>query len=172
MGFFILGLYKNKASQAPKSSSELDDKSYESYIDEQNRLDKLRGDSENLWEARTYQLSAGGLSLTFAIFSFLMSKGDKVCFEWPMAVIWGGYTFCILTNYISHRVSIRNIEKFIRLLYNERMSGMTYDERVLNERYKCGDKLVNFFNLVTEYGLILNIIFTVVYSIIIFNRVY
>lgn len=170
MWFFIFGIYKNKVPQTQNNLSELDDKSYDSYLDEYKRLDKLRDDSEDLWEARTYQLSAGGLSLTFAIFSFLMSKGEKVCFEWPMAVIWSVYTFCILLNYISHRVSICNIEKNIDLLNNDRNRGKAYDEDVLIERYRCGDKLVNYINHFTEYGLIINIIFTVIYSIIIFNR--
>lgn len=170
MGFFIFGSFKNMVPKTLNSLSESDDKSYESYIDEYNRLEGLRNDSENLWEARTYQLSAGGLSLTITIFSFLMSKG-KVSFEWPMAVIWGFYAFCILLNYISHRISIGNFNKYIELLNSDRISGKSYDERVLIERYKGGDNIVNRINIFTEWVLIINIIFTVGYSIYIFNRV-
>ena len=168
MSLFIFGFYKNKVSQTFKESSELDNKSYK---DEFDRLEKLRDDSENLWEARTYQLAAGGLSLTFAVFSFLMGKSDKVCFEWPMAVIWGVYTLCILANYISHRVSIRNFENYIKSLNNDSLLGKVYDERVLMERYKSGDKIVKCLNIITEWGLILNVIFTVVYSVFIFNKI-
>lgn len=168
---FVFGFYNDKEKQNQKEITEEDKSSYDSYIDEQKRLEILRQDSETIWEERTYQLSAGGLSLTFAIFSFLMNRGgDKVCFEWPMAVIWGIYTCCLVANYISHRVSISNFSKYIAMLAEERKGNKDYDERVLAERYKCGDKLVRFINSLTECLLVVNIIFTVIYSIYYFCK--
>ena len=168
---FVFGLYNDKEKQNQKEITEKDNSSYDSYRDEQERLEKLRQDSETIWEERTYQLSAGGLSLTFAIFSFLMSnEGGKISFEWPMAVIWGTYTCCLVANYISHRVSISNFSKYIEMLEEERNGNIDYDEIVLAERYKCGDKLVRFINSLTECLLVVNIFFTVIYSIYYFCK--
>ena len=166
MRYFIFGFYNDKDKQKQKKITEEDNSSYDSYREEQNRLEQLRQDSETIWENRTYQLSAGGLSLTFAVFSFLMNKGGaNISFEWPMAVIWGIYTFCLVVNYISHRVSILNFSKYIEMLIDDRNGNEIYDERVLTERYKCGDKLVSILNSSTEFLLVANIIFTVVYFV-------
>lgn len=167
---FVFGFLNDKDNQKQKELTE-ESSSYESYIKEHDRLEQLRQDSETIWEERTYQLSAGGLSLTFAIFSFLMNReGDKVCFEWPMAVIWGIYTCCLVANYISHRVSISNFSKYIEMLDEEGKGNIDYDDRVLAERYKSGDKLVRSINSITECLLVVNIIFTVIYSIYYFYK--
>lgn len=168
---FVFGFYKKNDKQRQKETAEEDKCSYDSYMDEYKRLEQQRQDSEAIWEKRTYQLSAGGLSLTFAIFSFMMNKEpDIICFEWPMMVIWGVYTYCLVANYISHRVSISNFSKYIAMLDEDRNGSKVYDERVLTERYVCGDKLVRFLNSSTEFLLIVNIIFTVIYLICYFCK--
>ena len=105
--------------------------SYDPYIEEHNRLGALKDDSEDLWEERTYQLSAGGLSLTFAVFSFLMSGDNGMPFHWQMAVIWGGYVFCLVANYISQRISICNFKSLQEQLDKDRQKGVVYDENNL-----------------------------------------
>ena len=164
MECFVCGMFRNRVHQPQKDSLEVDRSSYESYMDEYKRLENLREDSENIWEERTYQLSAGGLSLTFAVFSFLIDKTENTHFKWPMGVIWSVFTFCLVVNYISHRISISNFSNYIKRLDNDRSSGKDYNERVLMERYRCGDKLVRILNTITEFLLILNIVFTVIYS--------
>ena len=165
----VFGFFNNKEQQKQKVITAEDNSSYNSYTDEYRRLEQQRQDSESIWEERTYQLSAGGLSLTFAVFSFLINKdGFNKSFEWPMAVIWSIYTLCLVFNYISHRVSISNFSKYIAMLEGDRNGNKVYDERVLAERYNTGDKLINFLNSSTEISLITNIIFTVVYSFYIF----
>lgn len=168
MGFFIFGFYKNKVSKILKSPPELDDKSYESYIDEYKRLDKLRDDSENIWEERTYQLCAGGLSLTFAVFSFLMSKENGISFHWQMAAIWGGYVFCLVLNYLSHRISICKFKNLLEQLDNDRLAGFEYDEEKLAKRNAESDCQLNIINFITEVVLIVDIIFTIIYTSILF----
>lgn len=81
-------------------AQELLSDSFDAYKEEHARLEALRDEAENIWEDRTYQMSAGGLSLTFAVFSFLMSGYDGIDFQWPMAVVWGVYTICLLINYL------------------------------------------------------------------------
>ena len=167
----VFGLYNDKERHKQKEITE-DKMSYESYKDEHDRLEKMRQDSETIWEKRTYQLSAGGLSLTFAVFSFMMNMDhDNISFEWPMVVIWGLYTYCLVANYISHRVAISNFSRYITMLDEERNGNKVYNERVLKERYDCGDKLVCFLNSSTEWLLVANIIFTVIYSIYYLSKI-
>lgn len=165
MYLFVFGLLKKNDQQKQKDSLEVDRGSEDSYRDEYNRLENQREDSENIWEDRTYQLSAGGLSLTFAVFSFLMKQGNNIHFTWQMGAIWSGYTLCLIINYISHRMSISNFVSYIEKLEDDRNSGEKYDERVLTERYKSGDNRVRSLNRITEILLVANIIFTVSYTI-------
>lgn len=144
--------------------------SYDPYIDEHNRLGALKDDSEDLWEERTYQLSAGGLSLTFAVFSFLMSDDNGMPFHWQMAVIWGGYVFCLVANYLSQRISICNFKSLQKQLDQDRQKGVVYDENNLTKRNSRSDKLINILNTLTEIVLVINIIFTIVYTCVLFSE--
>lgn len=149
-------------------AQELTSNSFDAYKEEHERLEALRDETENIWEERTYQMSAGGLSLTFAVFSFLMSGCDGIDFQWPMAVIWGVYALCLLINYLSQHISKRNFLKLQESLSDDREKGMEYDENRLIERYEKTDKVLNFLNIITEVLLVLNIISTVVYTCILF----
>lgn len=142
--------------------------SYDPYVEEHNRLGALKDDSEDLWEERTYQLSAGGLSLTFAVFSFLMSGDNGMPFHWQMAVIWGGYVFCLVANYISQRISICNFRSLQEQLDKDRQKGVVYDENNLANRNSKSDRLVNILNTLTEIILVIDIIFTIVYTCMLF----
>jgi len=130
----------------------------------------LKDDSEDLWEERTYQLSAGGLSLTFAVFSFLMSDDNGMPFHWQMAVIWGGYVFCLVANYLSQRISICNFKSLQKQLDQDRQKGVVYDENNLTKRNSRSDKLINILNTLTEIVLVINIIFTIVYTCVLFSE--
>lgn len=167
MNLIVFGLFKKnvRQEQKQKESSDIDSGSDDSYNKEYDRLEKQREDSENIWEDRTYQLSAGGLSLTFAVFSFLMKQDNSIHFMWEMGVIWGGYTLCLILNYISHRMSISNFVDYIEKLEADRDNGKKYNVRVLTERYRCGDNCVSMLNRLTEILLVINIIFTVGYTI-------
>lgn len=144
--------------------------SYDPYIDEHNRLGALKDDSEDLWEERTYQLSAGGLSLTFAVFSFLMSDDNGMPFHWQMAVIWGSYVFCLVANYLSQRISICNFKSLQKQLDQDRQKGVVYDENNLTKRNSRSDKLIIILNTLTEIILVINIIFTIVYTCVLFSE--
>ena len=130
----------------------------------------MKDDSEDLWEERTYQLSAGGLSLTFAVFSFLMSDDNGMPFHWQMAVIWGGYVFCLVANYLSQRISICNFKSLQKQLDQDRQKGVVYDENNLTKRNSRSDKLINILNTLTEIVLVINIIFTIVYTCVLFSE--
>lgn len=157
-----------KQEKEKESAQELQSDSFDAYKEEHARLEALRDEAENIWEDRTYQMSAGGLSLTFAVFSFLMSGKDGMHFQWPMAVIWGFYTICLLINYLSHHISKHNFLKLQESLFDEREKGLEYDEKRILERYEKTDKVLNVLNIITEVLLILNIVSTVVYTCILF----
>lgn len=149
-------------------SQELMSNSFDAYKEEYDRLEALRDETENIWEDRTYQMSVGGLSLTFAVFSYLMGEKSGMDFQWPMAVIWGVYALCLIINYLSLHISKHNFLKLQKLLSVDREKDLEYDENRLIERYEKTDKVLVFLNTVTEVLLILNIITTVVYTCILF----
>lgn len=165
MRHYRIDLSYNRVLEKDKRS---ESDSYNPYIEEHNRLGALKDDSEDLWEERTYQLSAGGLSLTFAVFSFLMSGDNGMPFHWQMAVIWGGYVFCLVANYISQRISICNFKSLQEQLDIDRQKGVVYDENNLANRNSKSDSLVNILNTLTEITLVIDIIFTIVYTCVLF----
>lgn len=144
--------------------------SFDAYKEEHNRLESLRDESESLWEDRTYQLATGGLSLTFAVFSFLMSGENAKSFEWPMAVIWSGFAFCLVVNYLSQRCAAKHFVKLQEELYNDRNKGLGFSEERQIKRDEKYDKSVNFFNVLTEIVLVLDIVITVIYTCCLFIK--
>ena len=133
----------------------------DTYVKEHERLEGIISDSEEIWEERTFQIAAGGLSLTYAVFSFLAGKG--FCFDWQMALIWGVYVLCILLNYVSHRVSIRNAMKMQGYLEERLEKGAEYVVKEIEKEYSRLDKSVILLNGVVQWMLIANVIYTIVF---------
>lgn len=133
----------------------------EAFIKEHKRLAGIINDSECIWEERTFQIAAGGLSLTFAVFAFLAGKGQ--CFNWQMVLIWGVYVLCILLNYVSHRVSIKNAIKMQGYLEKRLEEGAKYVVKEIEKEYSRLDKSVISLNGVVQWMLIANVIYTVVF---------
>ena len=131
------------------------------YDEEHNRLEAIISDSENIWEERTFQIAAGGLSLTFAIFAFLAGEGK--CFDWQISLIWGVYILCIILNYVSHRISIRKGREMQGYLKTQKKDGLSYDEDAIQKEYSHFDKPVVFLNGFVQWMLIVNVIYTVVF---------
>lgn len=149
-------------------SSRKDEEFFAAYKDEINRLGALKDATEDIWEDRTYQMAAGGLSLTFAVFSFLMGKDNGIPFSWPMAVIWGGFVFCLVANYLSQHIAKNNFIKLQDELFDDREKQLPYDEKKLIERNRRYDQRMNLLNIITEVVLVADIIGTIVFCIILF----
>lgn len=149
-------------------SSNKDEESFAAYKEEIVRLGALKDATEDIWEDRTYQMSAGALSLTFAVFSFLMGKQNGIPFSWPMAVIWGGFVFCLVVNYLSHHIAKINFIKLQDELFDDRDKQLPYDEKRLIERNRRYDQWMNLLNIITEVVLVADIIGTIVFCIILF----
>lgn len=170
MRFSFTEMLIRQTMQRLNTDTKPTDKSFEAYEKEHNRLGALKDDAENIWEERTYQIAAGGLSLTFAVFSFLMSRDNGITFSWQMLVIWAVFAACLVMNYLSQRVSVRHFEKLQKLLSEDREKNVPYDEKVMIERCQKSDGLINFMNFITELLLIADIVFTIVYICVLFNK--
>ena len=133
----------------------------DTYVKEHERLESIISDSEEIWEERTFQIAAGGLSLTFAVFSFL--AGKDFCFDWQMVLIWGVYVLCIILNYASHRASISHAQKMQDYLKEQRSKGLSYDETKIRIVYAKQDKPIVFLNGFVQCLLIANVLYTVVF---------
>ena len=150
----------------PKTIAEKHDKTMDNrqvYIDEHNRLEKIVTDSENLWEDRTYQIAAGGLSLSFAVFSFLCGRGD-VHFDCHMAAIWVVYAGCLIANYVSHHIAVKDARKMQDYLASQRKHDLPYDEDKINKKYEKQGAKMQRINLFVEIFLVLDVIYTVIYT--------
>ncbi len=170
--YFIHKIVKQEKSE--NSSQEkvfprrISEDSFDAYKAEHDRLGTLKDETETIWEDRTYQLSAGGLSLTFAVFSFLMKEQNGVQFHFLMTVIWVGFTFCLLMNFLSHYVSKRIFLNLQESLYVDRENGLEYDEDRLIARNEKSSCILNFMNIITSVVLVSTIILTIVYTTILF----
>jgi len=136
----------------------------DTYIKEHERLEAIVSDSEDIWEERTYQIAAGGLSITFTIFCYLASK--NIPFDWQMILIWGLYAAALLLNYISHRVSVNDARKMQAFLKQCRESGEPYNETALNEKYKKQGRLLTVINWIVGLTLVGAVIYTIIYTCI------
>lgn len=169
MRFFTEMLIR-QTMQQHNTDPKLTDKSFDAYEKEHNRLGTLRDDAESIWEERTYQIAAGGLSLTFAVFSFLIDRDNGITFCWQMSVIWAVFATCLVMNYLSQRISVRHFEKLQEELFEDRDKNVPYNEEIMIERNRKSDRLINFLNFITEILLMANIVFTIVYICVLFNK--
>ena len=165
---YLAMIIKQIIKQANDTQSK--DESFDAYEKEYNRLEALREDTETIWEDRTYQIAAGGLSLSFAVFSFLMGRDNGISFSWQIATIWFVFAACLIMNYISQRISVKHFEKLQQDLYDDRDHEVPYNEDAITKRNQESDRLPNFLNKLTQWLLIVNIILTIIYICILFCK--
>lgn len=140
------------------------DSNDEVYLKEHERLEAIISDSEDIWEERTYQIAAGGLSITFAIFSYLSGRDIKL--DWQMILIWSLYAFALLLNYASHRISIHDARKMQGFMKKRRDKGLPYDEDEMNKAYSKQGWLTILINWIVGLTLAGAVIYTIVYTCI------
>jgi len=134
------------------------------YDEEHRRLEDIVRDSEKIWEDRTFGIAAGGLSLSFAMFSFLVGQGVVRSITVCMLLIWLGYVACLTLNYWSHRESIRICRQLQQDLCEDRHKGLPYDDTRLKARYSGGNKKMEWINYITEGLLIASVLSTLFYT--------
>lgn len=153
-----------------ENNTQSKDESFDAYEKEYNRLEVSREDTETIWEDRTYQIAAGGLSLSFTVFSFLMGREGGLAFSWQISVIWAVFAACLIINYLSQRISAKRFVKLQQDLYKDRNNKVSYDEDTIMKRNQESDRLPNFLNCLTECLLVANIVFTIIYICILFCK--
>ena len=134
----------------------------EAYADEHRRLESIIQDSEKIWEDRTFQIAAGGLTLTFTVFSFLSTQGVE--FDWQIILIWIIYALCILANYASHLFAVSTARNMQSVLGDRINLGKAYDHNTLNEQYHTPDMRMCEFNMTVHIVLTCNVIYTLIYT--------
>ena len=154
--------YYNSSQKHCSSDDNLTKDDFETYKQEHERLEDIIGVSESIWEDRTFQIAAGGLTLTFTVFSFLSTRG--VSFDWQLALIWGVFAICLVLNYVSHRLSVSNARKMQLVLATMREDKKPYDEKSIGNLYKKQDCLMKWINGTVLVLLIADIIYTLIYT--------
>lgn len=143
----------------------LNQEDIDSYCKAHEQLTSIISESENIWEDRTYQIAAGGLSISFAVFSFCFKSTNKL--DWQIVLIWGLYAICLIINYLSHLISIHKARKMQNLLRSFRAEKKPYNEEFLNSIYSKEDRLTKNTNLVLALVLSCTVVYTLVYSCLI-----
>lgn len=144
-----------------KSISDNGDKLFEGVLRAQATL----SDNERRILDGFFKLSAGGLALSFTIFSFL---SDKVSMNWiPVAINLSFYVIVILFELYSSYFAKKQaayLKNFLlnRIISNEEMSGNS-----INELFDMANEKITSLNWITCILLISNILFTVIYVLII-----
>lgn len=167
MRFHFIHILRYQAQQplmSQEKPNSQQDPNEDRYLKEHERLEAIISDSEDIWEERTYQIAAGGLSITFAIFSYLSGKGLPL--DWQMVLIWILYAFALLLNYVSHRISINDARKMQSLMKKRRDKGLPYNEEEMNKAYSKQGWLTILINWVVGLSLVGAVIYTIVYTCI------
>ncbi len=157
---FHISMHKDEPHRSEATEAEGD---FEAYKAEHERLEKKIERSEDLWEDRTFQIAAGGLTLTFAVFSYLKDK-NELAFDWQVILIWGVFSLCILLNYVSHRVAVHTLRDAQNYLFSRREDKLPYQERALSVRYAKQDRLMKWINGITLALLVGDVIYTLIYT--------
>ena len=83
-----------------------------------------------------------------------------------MVLIWSLYSFALLLNYASHRISIKDARKMQGLLKDRRDNGLPYDEDVMNNTYSTQGWMTTLINWIVGLSLAVAVIYTIVYTCI------
>ena len=134
------------------------------YNEEWHRLDARIIESEKIWEDRTFGIAAGGLSLSFTIFSFWVGQHIVQSISCCMFIIWAAYVVCLILNYLSHRISVRVCRKIQKNLNSDKEWGLPYDVARIKKYYEDGNKIINAINLITEILLVISVLSTLFYT--------
>lgn len=161
LGKAILTIAGIRTTEMPHDTAP-QDIDVESYREEHMRLEGIIGDSENTWEDRSFQIAAGGLTLTFTVFSFCSTQG--VDFDWQIYLIWGLFAFCLLLNYTSHWYSIYANRQLQDDLAEMRKSKQPYSEEAIMKLYKTPTVVLNCMNRTVHILLVADVIYSVIYT--------
>ena len=117
-------------------------------------------------DSRIFALATGGLVLSFTVFSFMFTQHYDLN-VWLVCLIWAVYGLCILLNLLSHLISVRNntkmLDKIVTLMKDANVKS--FDESDINKEARKKSKFIVFINCFEFIALVLNIIFSISFTL-------
>lgn len=156
-------------NQANESSYK--DEDYEKFNEQLDRLDETIGASEDLIESRTFEIAAGGLTVSLTILSLL--RDTEYFPENGMiltCIIWGIFTLSILLHYYSQFASKRSSEKMSAIIHKKIQNREKYDCDELNKTQNQKIRIVKILNIITPFLLSIGIILLIGFTCYCFIR--
>ena len=150
-------------SQAKESPNTNED--YEKFNEQLDRLDETIGASEDLIESRTFEIAAGGLTISLTILSLL--RDTEYFPENGMiltCIIWGIFTLSILLHYFSQFAAKRSSEKVSAIIHKKIKNREKYDSDELNMIQNQKIRIVCILNKITPFLLSLGIILLISFT--------
>lgn len=142
----------------------MDNKDFDYYDKEYDRLENIRSASEDLREERTFDIASGGLALSIGIFVYLTANEKPLQCKWIIILVMICFGLAIVLNYISHYESVRVMERNIGTV--DKWKGKReYDAKKLQKRYDKRSCFLSLLNWVVFALTIIGVCFIVVYGI-------
>lgn len=129
--------------------------------------DKSVKGNEDRFAKRIYNLSAGGLAITFTVFSFMATSGMTI--NWKVAsLILAFYVIIIIADTITI-IKARNKAKDVFIYLRKRVrSRDEIGERAVNDLFDSPNNSIFISGLLIFILLLINIVATLIYSIYVF----
>ena len=156
-------------SQVKESPNTNED--YEKFNEQLDRLDETIGASEDLIESRTFEIAAGGLTISLTILSLL--RDTEYFPENGMiltCIIWGIFTLSILLHYFSQFAAKRSSEEVSAIIHKKIKNREKYDSDELNMIQNQKIRIVSILNKITPFLLSLGIILLISFTCYCFFR--
>jgi len=132
----------------------------------QNHFDKIQNTLNSAYDHIDdiiFKLSAGGLTISFPVLSFLEARG-QLHSEWIILIIWGLFALCLIGISISHIISrdtAKRSQEVIRQMIN---NGEKYDSKIIDEQARSSQKPLRWINNICFWVLMANILLTISYT--------
>lgn len=124
--------------------------------------EKALNESDEKLSSRIFTLSAGGLGLSFTVFSLIVDHKD-CSLGWPALAIWGTYLLCILLDTFSLAIATRKAEKLEQDTRGKIQRGESMTDQDANETVDQSNLILSRIRNTVFILLIITILSTAVY---------
>lgn len=143
----------------------MDNKDFDYYDKEYDRLESIRSASEDLREERTFDIASGGLALSIGIFAYLSANEKELPCEWIIVAVMVCFGLAIVINYISHYKSVRVMEKNVEVINTMKRDNQKYDADAIDATYRKNSKLLKVMNCLVFALTLTGVCLVVIYGI-------
>ena len=147
-----------------------EDKSHEKkYQDYYDRIEEAVIYGKDVIDNRLFAISSGGLTFSFTVFTYLLSKGFPLN-KWCVGIIWVVFCVCMLYNIATHIWSVCINRKVLNEVSNRiRNPDVTeFDPDGINVLVRKHNKPLIIGNLIETVLIAINVIFMMVYTLFVF----